>query len=56
MILRCATGFSLTNLGLRERAQQRHNIPNAEKGGLSREVECFPLKVSSENGLEDASL
>jgi hypothetical protein len=57
MFLRYATGISLTNLGLCERAQQEHNIPNVEKGVWSREVECFPLKkVSSENGLGDASL
>jgi hypothetical protein len=51
MFLRCATGISLTSLGLCERAQQGHNIPNAEKGGWSREVE-----FSSENRLGDASL
>jgi hypothetical protein len=51
MFLRCATGSFLTNLGLYERAQQGHNIPNAEKGIWSREVE-----FSSENGLGDASL
>jgi hypothetical protein len=56
MFLRYATGISLTNLGLCERAQQEHNIPNVEKGGWSREVELPLKKVSSENGLGDASL